>query len=85
MHVVWLFLFAYFTAVKFKGKFVFRNCELLNDSDCVAENILHFSRTFRDDDVFVALFVCLFGVIRSSKEEKNFVLLYPACLNVTFL
>ena len=35
--------------------------------------------------VLACLFVGLFVVIRSSKEEKNFVLLYPAFLNVTYL
>jgi len=37
--------------------------------------------------LFLVFFICLFlgGVIRSSKEEKNFVLLCPAFLNITCL
>jgi len=62
---------------------------------CMAENSLHLSRTFRAVVVvvvvvvflvlFISFFVCLGGVIRSSKKEKNFMLLCPVFLNITCL
>lgn len=82
-------MFACFTVVNFRENLSSEVMRSLMIMTCVAENSLHLSRSFRVVVVVVfgvfCLFICLDGVIRSSKEKKNFVLLCPAFLNITCL
>jgi hypothetical protein len=57
------FVFACFTVLKYKGKFVFRNYEQLNDNECVAENSLHLSRTCKSAAAAIATTVAAFTYI----------------------
>ena len=90
MYMHTCFVFACFTVVKFKGKFYFRSYEQFNDDLCGRK----LTSSLKDIQgccccfflvFFIYLFVCLGGVIRSSKKEKNFVLLCPVFLNITCL
>jgi hypothetical protein len=78
------FVLACFTVLKFKGKFVFRNYEQFKDNDLCGRKLTSSLKNIQGGGG-CWFFVCLFGVIRSSKEEKNFVLLNATCLNVTCL